>query len=62
MWAGVAQLVERILAKDEVAGPNPVSRSKKMPQRQLGLFFWRKSRKRFVIPPCPSELRQLAEA
>ncbi len=27
MNAGVAQLVERVLAKDEVAGSNPVSRS-----------------------------------
>ncbi|TSC94598.1 MAG: hypothetical protein Athens101428_228 [Candidatus Berkelbacteria bacterium Athens1014_28] len=30
--ARVAQLVERVLAKDEVAGSNPVSRS--MPLRQ----------------------------
>jgi len=30
MNAGVAQLVERDLAKVEVAGSNPVSRSKKL--------------------------------
>ena len=35
--AGVAQLVERQPSKLNVAGSNPVSRSK--PHRKMGLFF-----------------------
>ena len=33
-WAAVAQLVERVLGKDEVMGPNPISSS--IEQRQSG--------------------------
>ena len=36
--AGIAQLVERNLAKVEVAGSSPVSRSKLQPRDDLGVF------------------------
>ena len=36
--AGIAQLVERNLAKVEVAGSNPVSRSKQPPAQPAGVF------------------------
>ncbi len=42
--AGIAQLVERNLAKVEVAGSNPVSRSKIKSRSMSGFFlpvFWR---------------------
>ncbi len=35
---GNSSVVERLLAKEKVAGSNPVYRSNKMSQRQLGLF------------------------
>lgn len=39
MNAGVAQLVERILAKDKVAGSKPVTRSKSVFQKFCSDWF-----------------------
>ena len=38
--AGIAQLVERDLAKVEVAGSNPVSRSYFLPPPAMGVVFF----------------------
>ena len=43
----MAQLVERVLGKDEVTGSNPVISSIKMPDRtkgSVGCFFFGKNR------------------
>jgi len=44
-YAGVAQLVERNLAKVDVAGSSPVSRSKQMSPSKFsdGIFVWRRT-------------------
>ena len=41
MNAAMAQLVERVLGKDEVTGSNPVSSSIKEPTFLVGSFFLR---------------------
>ena len=52
--AGIAQLVERNLAKVEVAGPSPVSRS------ILGI--WRECGSRSIVSPCDPEFVQGAQS
>ena len=40
-WAGVAQLAERLLPKQDVVGSSPITRPKKLePDERNGLFFY----------------------
>ena len=48
-FAGVAHLVERHLAKVEVAGSSPVARSKKGTSQEAGAFLIEKGG---IIPPA----------
>ena len=52
--AGIAQLVERNLAKVEVAGSRPVSRSKRYPGMRVSPFSPRHN-------PSPRSIRQYFE-
>ena len=37
---GYSSVVERLLAKEKVAGSNPVARSNKRSQHRWGFLFW----------------------
>ena len=67
MFAAMAQLVERVLGKDEVGGSNPPSSSKEHPQKVFFSFYLqtadrgRADARRLAIPShCSLQIRLVA--